>query len=86
MSTVRVKVLRPLMYLGERREKDAVLKVPAVDAWLLWSSGRAALEDEARDGAAVVEAVREQAKAAVALERKSAQRPGTDDPRWIPRF
>lgn len=83
MGTVRVRVTRPLMYRGERRERDEVLRVEPADAWLLWSSGRAALEDEARDGAAVVAAVRAETKAA--LERKSA-RYGDTDPRWIPRY
>lgn len=85
MGTVRVRVTRPLMYRGERRERDEVLKVPPADAWMLCSSGRAELEDAGRDGQAVVDAMREQAKAAVALERKSA-RYGDTDPRWIPRF
>lgn len=85
MASVRVKVTRPLWYLGERRERDEVLRVEPADAWMLCSSGRAELEDAERDGAAVVAAVQAETKAALAQERKSA-RYGDADPRWIPRF
>jgi hypothetical protein len=57
MSDVRVHVLRPLMYEGQRRERDAVLKVPPTAAWQLWASGRAELVDPERDGAVVRAAV-----------------------------
>lgn len=86
MATVKVRVLRPLHYRAQPHAAGEVLKVPPADAWQLCSSGRAALEDPERDGAAIVAAVQAETKAALALERKSAHRPGDADPRWIPRF
>lgn len=68
-ATVKVRVLRPLLYRAERREAGEVLSVPPADAWLLCSGGRAELRDQ-RDGEAVRKAVAAETKAALAREQR----------------
>lgn len=69
-TSIKVIVTRPLMYRGERRERNEVLTVSPADAWQLCSGGRAELRDP-RDGAAVKAAV----QAEVAATLKAEGRP-----------
>lgn len=57
MSTVGVRVVRPCVYLGRRREVDEVLEVDPLTASLLTHSGRCALDRPADDSAIVQKAV-----------------------------
>jgi hypothetical protein len=76
-EAVAVRVARPLMYRGQRREAGETLQVPPADAWQLLSGGRAELAAAERDGATVAAAVRAEVKAALELERRAppARRP-----------
>jgi len=70
--TVAVRVRTSVLYRGEPQEAGAVLKVDAFDAYLLTSSSRAELVDQA-DAKKVREAV--EAANAKALRPTGSSRP-----------
>lgn len=76
-ATIQLRVLRPLMFRGDRCEAGARLKVSPNDAAQLLSSGRAALEDE-RDADAVRAAIEDETRRVIG--RVSGRAP---DP-WVP--
>jgi len=84
MDVVKVLVLRPLVYLGQRREAAEVLNVRPADAWMLCSGGRAEMVDPKRDNAAVHAAVTADNIRALRAERQGWQQPAADGP-WRPR-
>jgi len=79
-ATVEVLVLRPLLYLGRRREAAEVLSVPPADAWQLCSGGRAEMHDARRDGAAVHAAVTADNVRALKADGNGWQQPAADGP------
>lgn len=80
MSSVLVRVDRPLMYLGERAEAGTHLRVSPADAAALVDGGRATL----LDAAALPQLVEARSKELHAALREAARRPDPlpVDPRW----